>query len=172
MPRVRLGLDPIWKPAERLTYRLCGIDPEKEQHWKHYTISMLLFSLFTMMVTYALLRLQTFIPLQHFFNPQALPAISDHLAFDTAASFTTNTNWQSYGGESTMSYFLADGGADQSEFLFGGGGNCDRCSLGSRHSAALRRDGRQFLGRPGPHHLLPAASRSASFSRSFSSRRE
>jgi potassium-transporting ATPase potassium-binding subunit len=98
-------LDPIWRPAELLTYRLCGIDPEKEQHWKQYTISMLLFSLFTMLVTYVLLRLQVFIPLQHLLNPQAFPAVSDHLAFDTAASFTTNTNWQSYGGESTMSYF-------------------------------------------------------------------
>jgi potassium-transporting ATPase potassium-binding subunit len=98
-------LDPLWKPVERLTYRLCGIDAEKEQHWKQYTVSMLLFSLFTMLVTYGLLRLQALIPLQHLFNPQALPAISDHLAFDTAASFTTNTNWQSYGGESTMSYF-------------------------------------------------------------------
>jgi potassium-transporting ATPase potassium-binding subunit len=103
--RGRTWLDPLWKPVERLTYRLCGIDPEKEQHWKQYTISMLLFSLFTMLVTYVLLRLQTFVPLQHFFNPQAFPAVSDHLAFDTAASFTTNTNWQSYGGESTMSYF-------------------------------------------------------------------
>jgi K+-transporting ATPase ATPase A chain len=104
-PRGRTWLDPLWKPVERLTYRLCGIAPETEQHWKQYTISMLLFSLFTMLVTYAILRLQAFIPLQHLLNPQAFPAVSDHLAFDTAASFTTNTNWQSYGGESTMSYF-------------------------------------------------------------------
>jgi K+-transporting ATPase ATPase A chain len=103
--RGRTWLDPLWKPVERLTYRLCGIDPEKEQHWKHYTISMLLFSLFTMLVTYAFLRLQALIPFQHLLNPQAFPAVSNHLAFDTAASFTTNTNWQSYGGESTMSYF-------------------------------------------------------------------
>jgi potassium-transporting ATPase potassium-binding subunit len=103
--RGRTWLDPLWRPAERLTYRLCGIDPEKEQHWKQYTISMLLFSLFTMLVTYGILRLQAFLPFQHFFNPQAFPAVSDHLAFDTAASFTTNTDWQSYGGESTMSYF-------------------------------------------------------------------
>ena len=101
----RTWLDPLWKPVERLTYRLCGIDSEKEQHWKQYTLSMLFFSLFTMLVTYAILRLQAFLPLQHFFNPQGFPAVSDHLAFDTAASFTTNTNWQSYGGESTMSYF-------------------------------------------------------------------
>ena len=98
-------LDPLWKPVERLTYRLCSIDPEKEQHWKQYTISMLLFSLFTLLVTYVILRLQAFIPLPSLLNPQSFPAVGDHLAFDTAASFTTNTNWQSYGGESTMSYF-------------------------------------------------------------------
>jgi K+-transporting ATPase ATPase A chain len=103
--RGRTWLDPLCRPVERLTYRLCGIDPEKEQHWKQYTVSMLLFSLVTMLVTYVVLRLQAFVPLQHFFNPQAFPAVSDHLSFDTAASFTTNTNWQSYGGESTMSYF-------------------------------------------------------------------
>jgi K+-transporting ATPase ATPase A chain len=102
--RGRTWLDPLWKPVERLTYRLCGIDPETEQHWKQYTLSMLLFSLFTMLVTYAILRLQAFLPWQHLLNPQGFPAVSDHLAFDTAASFTTNTNWQSYGGESTMSY--------------------------------------------------------------------
>ena len=103
--RGKTWLDPLWRPAELFTYRLCDIDPEKEQHWKQYTISMLLFSLFTMLVTYVLLRLQAIIPFQHLLNPQGLPAVGDHLAFDTAASFTTNTNWQSYGGESTMSYF-------------------------------------------------------------------
>jgi len=93
-------LDPLWKPVERLTYRLAGIDPEREQHWKQYTVSLLVFSLVTMLVTYAMLRLQGSLPL----NPQELGNVSDHLSFNTAASFTTNTNWQSYGGESTMSY--------------------------------------------------------------------
>jgi K+-transporting ATPase ATPase A chain len=102
--RGRTWLDPLVGPIERLTYRLAGVDPAKEQHWRQYTLSMLVFSLFTMLVTYAMLRLQAILPLQHLLNPQALPAVSDHLAFDTAASFTTNTNWQSYGGESTMSY--------------------------------------------------------------------
>ena len=97
----RTWLDPICRPVERLTYRLAGIDPGKEQHWKQYTVSMLVFSLITMLVTYALLRMQAVLPL----NPQKLPGVADHLAFNTAASFTTNTNWQSYGGESTMSYF-------------------------------------------------------------------
>jgi len=101
----RTWLDPLVRPVERLTYRVCGIDPEKEQHWKHYTIAMLLFSVFTMLVTYGILRLQAVLPFQHLFNPQGLSGVQDHLAFNTAAAFTTNTDWQSYGGESTMSYF-------------------------------------------------------------------
>src|ERR1700761_2554362 len=101
----RTWLDPLVRPIERVTYRLCGINPEKEQHWKHYTISLLLFSVFTMMVTYAILRLQAMLPFQHLFNPQGFSGLQDHLAFNTAAAFDTNTDWQSYGGESTMSYF-------------------------------------------------------------------
>jgi K+-transporting ATPase ATPase A chain len=96
----RTWLDPVVKPFERWTYRVVGVDPGKEQHWKQYTISMLLFSLVTMLITYVLLRLQGNLPL----NPQGLASVPDHLAFNTAASFTTNTNWQSYAGESTMSY--------------------------------------------------------------------
>ena len=96
----RTWLDFIVRPIERLTYRLAGIDPRTEQSWKGYTLAMLAFSFVTMLVTYAMLRLQGMLPL----NPQAFPAVADHLAFNTAASFTTNTDWQSYGGESTMSY--------------------------------------------------------------------
>src|SRR5277367_5343917 len=96
----RTWLDPLLRPVERLTYRLCGVDPQKEQSWKGYTVSMLIFSLVTMLVTYAILRLQGILPL----NPQGFSGVPDHLAFNTAASFTTNTDWQSYGGESTMSY--------------------------------------------------------------------
>ncbi len=77
----RTWLDPFWKPVERLTYRLAGVDPEKEQHWKQYTVSMLIFSLVTMLVTYAMLRLQGFLPL----NPQGMANVSDHLSFNTAA---------------------------------------------------------------------------------------
>src|SRR6266436_10113583 len=93
-------LDPVLKPVERLTYRILGVDPEREQGWILYTIAMLIFSMVTMVFTYAILRLQNLLPL----NPQQLPAVTDALAFNTAASFTTNTNWQNYGGESTMSY--------------------------------------------------------------------
>jgi K+-transporting ATPase ATPase A chain len=92
--------DPVFRPLEGLTYRMMGVDPRKEHDWKQYTLAMLLFSLVGCLFTYAILRLQELLPL----NPQAFGAVSEHLAFNTAVSFTTNTNWQSYGGESTMSY--------------------------------------------------------------------
>jgi K+-transporting ATPase ATPase A chain len=84
---------------------VCGIDSEREQGWQGYTISMLLFSLAGMLLTYFILRYQDFLPFQSLFNPQKLAGVNPHLAFNTAASFTTNTNWQFYGGESTLSYF-------------------------------------------------------------------
>jgi potassium-transporting ATPase potassium-binding subunit len=93
-------LDSVLRPVERLTYRILGVDPEKEQGWVHYSLAMLMFSMVTMIFTYVLLRTQNVLPL----NPQKLPAVGDALSFNTAASFTTNTNWQSYAGESTMSY--------------------------------------------------------------------
>ncbi len=97
----RTWLDPIVKPVEKITYKLLGVDPQREQGWKQYTFAMLAFSLVGVVFTYAILRLQDVLP----WNPQGLPALSHHLAFNTAVSFTTNTNWQSYGGEATMSYF-------------------------------------------------------------------
>jgi K+-transporting ATPase ATPase A chain len=98
-------LDPIFKPLERLTYKLIGVDARQEHDWKQYTIAMLILSLVSMLFTYAILRLQAVLPFQSLFNPQKLSAVSEHLSFNTAASFTTNTNWQSYGGEGTMTYF-------------------------------------------------------------------
>lgn len=100
-PRGKTFLDPVVRPLERVTYRLMGVEPGKEQDWKRYTFAMLLFSLAGMLFTYVVLRLQHVLPL----NPQGLPGLSHALAFNTAASFTTNTNWQSYAGEGTMSYF-------------------------------------------------------------------
>ncbi len=97
----RTWLDPLVRPVERLTYKLCGIDPEKEQSWFGCTLALIFFSLVGLLFTYFVLRYQDHLPL----NPQGLAGLSPHLAFNTAASFTTNTNWQSYGGESTMSYF-------------------------------------------------------------------
>ncbi|MGH7972422.1 MAG: potassium-transporting ATPase subunit KdpA, partial [Limisphaerales bacterium] len=96
----RTWFDPVLRPLERLTYRLMGVRADREQTWKEYTFAMLLFSIVSCLFTYAILRLQGLLPL----NPQGLPGLSADLAFNTAVSFTTNTNWQSYGGESTMSY--------------------------------------------------------------------
>jgi K+-transporting ATPase ATPase A chain len=100
-PKGRTWFDPVLRPLEKLTYRVLRVDPAREHNWKQYTFAMLIFSLVSCLFTYAILRLQEYLPL----NPQKLGALSPHLAFNTAVSFTTNTNWQSYGGESTMSYF-------------------------------------------------------------------
>jgi potassium-transporting ATPase potassium-binding subunit len=97
----RTFLDPVLRPIERLIYRLCGVNPGAEQTWDEYAIAMLLFSFAGMLLLYGLERLQFYLP----FNPQGFGAVAPDLAFNTAASFTTNTNWQAYGGESTMSYF-------------------------------------------------------------------
>ena len=94
-------LDPLIKPVEKMTYRLMGVRTDQEQTWRQYTGAILLFSLASCVFTYVILRLQNHLPL----NPQGLDAVSPDLAFNTAVSFTTNTNWQSYGGESTLSYF-------------------------------------------------------------------
>jgi K+-transporting ATPase ATPase A chain len=96
----RTFLDPVLGPIERLIYRLCGVQPRTEQTWVEYTVAMLLFSFVGMLTLYALQRLQGLLPL----NPQGLGAVEQGLAFNTAASFTTNTNWQAYSGETTMSY--------------------------------------------------------------------
>ena len=94
-------LDPLVKPVERLLWRLLGLDPKREQDWKEYARSILLFSALGILFTYAMLRLQGWLPL----NPQGFAGVPADLAFNTAVSFATNTNWQNYGGESTMSYW-------------------------------------------------------------------
>jgi K+-transporting ATPase ATPase A chain len=98
--RERTFADRILRPIERLIYRLTGIDETHEMAWTEYAMVMLLFSLVTMVATYAIERLQGLLPL----NPQHLAAVTPDLALNTAASFTTNTNWQSYVPETTMSY--------------------------------------------------------------------
>ena len=100
-PNGRTWLDPMLRPLERGTYRFMGIRPNEEHNWKAYTLAMLAFSLVGCVFTYAILRLQNLLPL----NPQKFAAVSPDLAFNTATSFTTNTNWQNYAGESTLSYF-------------------------------------------------------------------
>jgi K+-transporting ATPase ATPase A chain len=92
--------DRVFLPLERVVYRLCRIDPATEQRWTTYAYSLLGFSIFSFLAVYAMQRLQGLLPV----NPVGLPAVVPHLSFNTAVSFMTNTNWQSYGGESTMSH--------------------------------------------------------------------
>jgi len=98
---------------ERLLYRIGGVDPAAEQGWLAYAGSLLAFSAVSMLGTYAILRLQHLLP----WNPQAFPPVAEDLAFNTAASFTTNTNWQSYSGESTMSYLSQMAGLAWHNFI-------------------------------------------------------
>ena len=96
----RTFLHPLLRPIERLVYRLSGVNEEREMRWTEYATAMLLYSVVSMLLLYTLQRLQYYLPL----NPQKLAGVSSHSSFNTAASFTTNTNWQGYGGETTMSY--------------------------------------------------------------------
>jgi K+-transporting ATPase ATPase A chain len=114
----RQPLPRFFGSIERATYRLCGVDPRIEQTWSQYTVALLVFSALGVLVTYAIQRLQGVLP----FNPQALAAVSPHLSFNTAVSFTTNTNWQSYGGESTMSYLTQMAGLTWHNFVSAGAG--------------------------------------------------
>ena len=109
----RTFLDPVMRPVERLIYAVSGVDPRQEQHWTTYTAAMLLFSLASFVLLYALQRLQHVLPL----NPQGFDPPSPDSAFNTAVSFTSNTNWQSYAGESTMSYLSQMAGLTVQNFL-------------------------------------------------------
>ncbi|HYL15074.1 MAG TPA: potassium-transporting ATPase subunit KdpA [Terriglobales bacterium] len=112
--RERTFMDLVLRPIEKLLYRVTGVDEDHEMRWTEYAISMLLFSLVSMVVLYVIERVQGFLP----FNPQKLGAVSPaNLAFNTAASFTTNTNWQNYAGETTMSYFTQMAGLAYHNFI-------------------------------------------------------
>jgi len=115
----RTFLHPVLRPIEKLLYRLTGVEETHEMRWTEYAISMLLFSVVSMLLLYLLERLQGFLP----WNPQKLGAVSPaSLAFNTAASFTTNTNWQNYAGETTMSYFTQMAGLAYHNFVSAGVG--------------------------------------------------
>ena len=111
--RERTWLDPVLRPRERLVYRLTGVDDRHEMRWTEYALTMLAFSVVSMLVLYALQRLQGVLPL----NPQGLAGVAPDLAFNTAASFATNTNWQSYAGETTMSYLTQMAGLAYHNFV-------------------------------------------------------
>ena len=106
-------LDRALRPVERLIYGVCGVHPEHEMTWFEYTADMLMFSVIGMLLLYAIERLQGLLPL----NPQGLSGVAPGLAFNTAASFTTNTNWQAYGGETTMSYLTQMAGLAYHNFV-------------------------------------------------------
>ena len=109
----RTWLDPVLRPIERLIYKLCGVKAKEEMNWREYAFAVLGFSAVSMLLTYAIERLQAFLPL----NPQGLAAVGPDLAWNTAASFTTNTHWQSYSPETTMSYFTEMAGLATHNFF-------------------------------------------------------
>ncbi|WP_029007443.1 potassium-transporting ATPase subunit KdpA [Azospirillum halopraeferens] len=109
----RVPLDRILGPVERAIYRICGIRADREQHWTAYALALLAVNLAGMLALYALLRLQAWLPL----NPAGQGPVAPDLAFNTAVSFTTNTNWQAYGGESTLSYLSQMAGLTVQNFL-------------------------------------------------------
>src|ERR1700751_2215725 len=112
--REKTFMDPVLRPIERLLYRVCGGDENREMRWTEYAIAMLLFSLVSMIVLYGFERLQGYLP----FNPQKLGAVNPTaLALNTAASFNTNTNWQNYGGQTTMSYLPQMAGLAYHNFM-------------------------------------------------------
>ena len=111
--REKTFLDPVLRPIEKLVYRLSVVDEKREMRWTEYAIAMLLFSGVSMALLYLMERTQKWLP----FNPQRFPNVEPGLAFGTAASFTTNTNWQAYSGESTMSYFTQMAGLAYHNFV-------------------------------------------------------
>jgi K+-transporting ATPase ATPase A chain len=107
------GLDKILGPLERPIYRLCGVDPAAEMSWKHYAYAVLAVNFLGLLIVYGLLRLQYYLPL----NPENMAGTAPHLAFNTAVSFASNTNWQSYGGEATLGYLAQMLGLAVQNFL-------------------------------------------------------
>ena len=149
------GLDRVLGPVERIFYRLCGIRPEDEMDWKQYTLAVLVFSAASLLVVYLLQRLQGILPL----NPQKLPGVSPDSSFNTAVSFATNTNWQGYGGESTMSYLTQMAGLAVQNFV--SAASRDGCSRGPDPwvQQTFFKDYRQLLGGFNPYdsvHIDPA----------------
>ncbi len=150
------GLDRVLGPVERLFYRICGIKPEEEMSWKKYAGAVLVFSAAGFLLLYALQRLQGMLPL----NPQKFAAMSPDLSFNTAVSFITNTNWQSYGGETTMSYLTQMVGLGAQNFVSAASGMAVLVALirgFKRHSAETIGNFWVDLTRSTLHILMPLA---------------
>ena len=120
------------RPVEQRLYAYAGIDATREQSWLGYVSALLLFNAAGFVLLYAILRLQQFLPL----NPQGFAGMSPHMAFNTAASFVSNTNWQAYGGETTLSYFSQMAGLTVQNFVSAATGMAHRRAAGARLSAA------------------------------------
>ncbi len=134
----RTVLSPLLYPFETWIYRLAGVDPKKEQGWRGYTMAMLVFSVAGFLLLYGIQRLQAFLP----FNPQGFSAVAPDLAFNTSVSFVTNTNWQAYGGETTMSHFVQMTGLTVHNFLSAATG----IALAAAVTRAFARSGASTLG--------------------------
>jgi K+-transporting ATPase ATPase A chain len=134
----RTFLSPVLSPVETGFYRLSGIDPNKEQNWLTYTLAMLIFSAAGFAILYAILRLQAYLPL----NPQGFPNLTPDLAFNTSVSFLTNTNWQNYAGEQTMSNFSQMFGLTVHNFVSAATG----IALAIAVTRAFARSGAKTLG--------------------------
>lgn len=144
------GLNRIGAPFEDLLYRLCGVDPAKDMRWTEYALAMLLFNLLGVAAVYGLQRLQAYLPL----NPQAFGAVSPDSSFNTATSFATNTNWQGYVGETTMSYLTQMLGLTVQNFFSAATGMAIGGGAHPGVRPALRGGHRQFLGGHDPEHAL------------------
>ena len=117
--------DRVFAPVERLVYRLCRVDPGSEQRWTVYAFAVIAFSAVSFLLLYGLMRLQAVLP----FNPTDMPAVTDHVAFNAAVSFMTNTNWQSYGGETTLSHLTQMSGLTVQNFVSASVGMCVMAAL-------------------------------------------
>src|SRR2546427_13140606 len=145
--------DRLFGPVERLIYRVCGIDPEGEQHWKVYAYSLLAFSFVSLLLLYAQVRLQGHLPL----NPDHFKGMPPALAFNTAVSFLTNTNWQNYAGESTMAQLTQMAGLAFHNFVSAGAGAAGPGGRFPRGGSGRPRARGRLSGgpRPGRHPRPP-----------------
>ncbi len=128
-------LDPVFGPVERFIYRLAGVHADEEMNWKVYAIALMLFNVLGLLVVYAFQRLQGFLPL----NPQGFGAVTPDSSWNTAVSFATNTNWQGYGGETTMSYLTQMMGLTVQNFISAATGMVAAIALSARHCASHHR---------------------------------
>ena len=151
----RTFLHPVLRPLEVLIYKLCGVREDEEQRWTQYTASLLAFSLFAFLFAYALQRLQGLLPL----NPQGFGAgqVSPDLAFNTAISFMTNTNWQAYSGESTMSYLVQMAALAVQNFVSAAAGIAVAIALIRGFARQETDKHRQLLGRSDARDAVRAA---------------